>query len=607
MMKKIGWLSLISLMVVALVLAGCTPAATEPSDGQTVKGDVKEQEKPDQPAKEDDDTDEPAVVVPTTGPQYGGTINVAWTSEPVSTDPYYGSEASGQFSYVFETLGIGDWTYDRNVYDFRSAYWPMAVIIGNLAESWEEPDPTTIIYHIRQGIHFHDKPPVNGREMTADDVVYSFQRHMGLGDFTDPSPSGSAMTVLPVESVTATDKWTVEIKLSKLNFNALEMTLFNSYEGGWIVPREVVDMYGDFNDWRNHVGTGPYQLTDHVDGSSWTFTKNPNYWNFDNRYPENRLPYADKVEALVILDIATRMAALRSGKTVAMGGLQTAQAESVARTNPELIPYVALGGSDEQAFNVTKPPFDDIRVRKAMQLAIDNETIARTYYKGNADTTVYGIVGPAAIGFYTPFDEWPEETQKGYSYDPEWAKELLAEAGYPNGFKTVYEMSPAWYAMDVDFAQILKAYWADIGVDVEIKVVERGTLLGNIFNKTYEGMTWGQRGTNYNPLAYLTYMAYSGQDWNMHGGADPEYDAIVDAANAATDRDEMMGLVREADLYYAAQHWQTWTPKYGTTTYIQPWFRGYQAEYSMGGAHFGGMYARAWIDSDLKYELTGER
>lgn len=540
-------------------------------------------------------------------PQYGGTIPLGWASDNTTLDPYYTSAASGPFSYVFETLGIADWSIDREVFDYRSAYWPMDVIIGNIAESWEEPDPTTLIYHIRKGIRWQNKPPVNGRELDAYDVETSFNRVMGFGEFTKKSPGASGFTNLPIESITATDKYTVTIKLKKIDFNVLEVTSFNSYEGGWILPREAIKAFGDFSNWKNWIGSGPWIAADHVDGSSWTFKKNPDYWNTDNRYPDNKLPYAEELKGLVIPDFATRLSALRTGKIVVMGGLSVQQSESLKKTNPELVMYSILGGSDEQAMNVTKPPFNDHRVRQAMQLALDNETIARTYYKGFADTTPFGIVGPAAVGFYVPFKDWSQDLKDSYGYNPTKAKQLLTEAGYPNGFKTTYELSTGWYAMDADFAQVLKSYWSAIGVDVEIKVMERGPFLDRLYARTYDGMSWGHRGTNYNPLAYITYMGYTGQLWNLHGASDPEYDALVDSAKAATNREDMMDYVRQADMYYIAQHWQTWTPRYGTFAFQQPWFKGYTAEFTMGGMNSGAMWARTWIDQPLRLKLTGQK
>ena len=108
-----------------------------------------------------------------------------------------------------EQLGIVNWAVDRDEYAFSSQYVPLEVAAGQLAESWETPDNTTIVFHIRQGVHWHDKAPMNGRELTAEDVEYNYHRLLGLGSgFTEPIPGGS-LKVIPFESVTATDASTV--------------------------------------------------------------------------------------------------------------------------------------------------------------------------------------------------------------------------------------------------------------------------------------------------------------------------------------------------------------------------------------------------------------
>ena len=209
---------------------------------------------------------------------------------------------------------------------------------------------------------------------------------------------------------------------------------------GWIAPPEVIEQHGDHSDWRNLVGTGPFEMTDWVDGSSLTWTRNANYWGTDEKYPQNQLPYIDTLRLLVMPDEASRLAALRSGKVDYIGhnagsSITTPDAvESIERTNPDLRiwPYYFRSNAG-MAYDVTKPPFDDIRVRKALQMAVDVETINETYYKGLAVATPQGNLGNFQTAFAIHFDDWPEETKAGYRYDPDAAERLLDEAGYPRG------------------------------------------------------------------------------------------------------------------------------------------------------------------------------
>ena len=137
---------------------------------------------------------------------------------------------------------------------------------------------------------------MNGRELVADDIVFSFQRMKGLGDFAEagPAPYGQIAN-LPIESITAPDKYTVVFNLAKLDFNTLQMIYSEASHGATINPPEVIQEHGHIQDWRNLVGTGPYELTDWVQGSSLTYAKNPNYWGYDEKSPENRLPYLDEI------------------------------------------------------------------------------------------------------------------------------------------------------------------------------------------------------------------------------------------------------------------------------------------------------------------------
>ena len=388
--------------------------------------------------------DKKYVTDPTTGkevpaPEYGGTFTwVIRYQTGQNTDSYPtptgGLAAAGG---VVERLSIADWGIDRDVHDHISLAVPLWVMIGQLAESWETPDDTTIVFYIRKGVHWHDKEPMNGRELTAKDVEYNWHRYFGLGKWSEFGPVQKYES-LPIESVTATDDWTVVFKLTKPYLGVLSV-IFNNYDP-YIYPPEVIEEHGDANDWRNLVGTGPYMITDVVEATSATWTKNPDYWGYDEKFPENRLPYFDEIRLLMMEDEATRISAMRTGKIDYMGfsgGSETRldQVDGLQKTNPELkfLPYQFRSDYTSFAMNVSQSPFDDIRVRKAMQMAQDLETVNNAYYKGRAKWIPQGVIGDGVVDYFVPFDEWPEEVKKGYRYDPEGAEKLLDEAGYPRG------------------------------------------------------------------------------------------------------------------------------------------------------------------------------
>ena len=246
--------------------------------------------------------DKKYVTDPTTGkvvtaPQYGGTITYALAADIPGPDTVIsGGSATFSAGAVVEKLGAADWAAPRdkfsfNIYELNIPANTKAV----LAESWSQPDPLTYIIKVRQGVHWHDKAPMNGRELTAQDVEYNFHRMVGIGSgFTEKSPKAYSFQAGEFESITATDQSTVVFKMNEPRLSALASILDDW--SAWIYPPEVIKEHGDVSDWRNLVGTGPMMMTDWTKDSSRTWDKNPDYWGYDEKYPENRLPYVDTVK-----------------------------------------------------------------------------------------------------------------------------------------------------------------------------------------------------------------------------------------------------------------------------------------------------------------------
>ena len=555
--------------------------------------------------------DKQYVTDPTTGkvvtaPEYGGTLTFATMLEPPSADTLVYGSAGLAIAGVAEQLVIPNWGVDRDEYDFSNQYIPVEVAAGQLAESWDiSPDGLTYTFHVRNGVHWHNKAPMNGRELTAQDIEYNYHRIWGLGSgYTEPLP-GSLLEAIGTESVTATDKSTVVFKLKEPNPGALHKIMVVHI--GFILPPEVIKQHGDISDWRNFVGTGPYELTDWVQGTSITHTKNPDYWGFDEKYPQNRLPYTDKLVGLFIMEEATRLAGLRSGRIDFLGfpagvsDIVSADVlDSLRRTDPEieLLPWWDRS-ENSLALDTTKPPFDDFRVRHAMQMALDLKTINDTYYKGTAMWKPQGPVGEGLKGYYTPFDEWPDEVKKNYAYDPEGARQLLAEAGYPNGFETALVWSSEG---DTGYAEIAAGYWKTIGVDVEIRVLDRPQLIPLLTGGDYGGMAGIVTGWShpYGAVPVLRHTGHSTSLWNVPRFKDAELDAMIEAGESATSIAEEQRLASETDMYMIEKHVYLWGPKAGKYMAIQPWVEGYNGEVHFGGQHRLPILARLWIDSELK-------
>jgi peptide/nickel transport system substrate-binding protein len=456
-----------------------------------------------------------------------------------------------------------------------------------------------VVVNVRQGVHWHDKPPMNGRALTAQDIEYNYHRLLGLGGgFTE-------RTIMPwellaganIESVTATDESTVVFKLEKLTLTILPAVL-NSFMG-WMYPPEVIEEHGDAGDWQNLVGTGPMMLTDRVEGSSVTWVKNPDYWGHDEKYPQNRLPYIDELRALVMIEPATRMAALRTGRVDYERQLRTLeQIEGLQRTNPELVIWPYIRRSDNGVgMNVQVKPFDDIRVRKAMQMALNLEEINDSYYKGYADIIPQGQLSRTSKAVIQ-FEDWPEEVRKVFTYDPEGAKELLAEAGYSDGFKTTMIHLERY---DLNYIQLLASYWKEIGAEVEIDVHSPPSHSAKRSARDFV-MTNAEAAGKGQPLGgSARYLTTTGH--NSSNVDDPWYNAKFEEAKGASSVDELNSLVKELQLYGVEQFWTIFGPVAPQFAVIQPWVIGYNGEHRLGDGRYNAVFTRVWIDEDLKKEM----
>ena len=559
------------------------------------------------------------VLDPTTGemveaPRYGGTLTYATRLEATDSDMFVGGLQAGRaFSGVLEKLSIADWGIDRSVNNLRNEFYALEdQIRPALAASWENPDPNTYIFHIRQGVHWHNKAPMNGRELTAEDVVFNYHRLTGMGSgFSKPEGISSTIVSLEFESISASDEYTVVVKLTKPRIDALWWLVEDNF--AWIGPPEVIKQHGDHSDWRNLVGTGPFELTDWVEGSSLTWTRNPDYWGTDEKYPQNPLPYIDTLRSLVMKDEASRLAALRSGKVDYIGAnaasnINTPDAvESIERTNPDLKiwPYYFRSNAG-MTYNLTNPPYSDIRVRKALQMALDLETVNDTYYKGLAVVTPQGAMGNFLTQFTIHFDQWPEEIKAGYRYDPEAAERLLDEAGYPrgeNGIRFTAAMDGLSCCLNPDYFEIVRDYWGEIGVESEFLIHEPATWGARANGHEFEGMTWSTAAGPYSPLSHVLRWYTTGHPFNRGQVDDPKFNALFESMEAAQTMEEVGAYSKQADLYMLSQHWQLWGPVEPAYNVTQPWVKGHNGEYYMGAWNWNAVYARVWIDQNLKEQM----
>jgi len=476
-------------------------------------------------------------------------------------------------------------------------------LVGLLAESWEVPDDSTVIWRVRKGVHWHDKPPTSGRELTADDVAFTFERIWKV-------PTSYHRNAYPfLVSVKATDKYTVVMK-TKPGFSGT-MWEQASYNMGGITPRDMVEKWGNMQDWRASCGTGPYVLKDYVPGSGATLVRHPNYWMKDPLHPENQLPYPDGIRHLIIKDVSTRLAAMRTAKLDHLGGyyfdnpVDWDDAMALMQTNPELkyVGAMAAGGIGI-AFRIDKPqlPFYDIRVRRALSMAVDRDAIVEQYYRGNA-IKYYAPIPPIPEykRIFTPLNEQPEEIRELWEYHPDKAKKLLADAGYPNGFKTSIVCS----APDVDWLSIVKDYWAKIGVDLKLDVKEWGALQAILVKRSYEGLYPGG-GMHMQPRQFVSLRIDN--RYNVYMLDDPKINKAYEEVNANFwDQKKQEQILKETYKYVQTLVLDVSIAIPKTYTFWQPWVKNYNGELGQCYTIKYDFVRNIWLDLAIKEKMTGRR
>jgi peptide/nickel transport system substrate-binding protein len=574
-MKKWTWFVLTCLLALVLVLGACGPGAEEAAE------------------------EEKAV----TGgePQYGGTLNSSFliAYDPTSWDPADCVWNTGFFTgFYLEDLLVGDFEKygprGTNEFAWTGYEWaPLEFLRGELAESWEFTDETTLIFHLRHGIYWQSNPNVMAsRELTADDVVFSLMIYKN-------NPKYGADRTDFIKSWTALDKYTVELKMNYFNAEW-------PYVCAWgqlvcVYPPELVD--AGIKDWKNHVGigTGPFLLTDYISGSSVTYEKNPNYWDktvIDGKTYE--IPFVDKVSLPKIQDQSTQVAAFRTGK-LDMMGIPWKYRESVEETNPDLIKWRYLTTSPRlTAFRMDTPPFDDIRVRLALCMAVDQQAIADTEYGSEAVLFSYPFAADWPENYYTPIEKAPQIIKDQFTYNPEKAKELLAEAGYPEGFQM--ELIYATVQDPDDTLSMIVDWWADIGVQCELKPYEYATFMSMFFSRQYLHAAHTGHG-NCSPVVVLRTRGMPDSMWNPALFNDPVFNEKFTEARGTFDDVERAKMLKELNVYFVSQvPWLIYPAAYGYT-YQWPWIKNYYGEINVATWKPCPTYARVWIDQEMKKEM----
>lgn len=534
-------------------------------------------------------------------PKYGGTLDVATTSTAVTTLSWdladwqatLQTRDTGQF---YEQLFSVDLTKAKSrggKYSFTISGWqPTDAIRGELAETWNWTTPLTLEIKLRKGVKFPAKPGVMPeRELVADDVVYSFNR-------MNTSAKRTQGYYDHVDKVEAKDKHTVVFTFNKFIAD-WDYRFGNGFFSG-IMPKEVAD--AGAGNWKNVNGTGPFMLTNVAQGNSLTFTKNPVYWDKDViGGKEYKLPFVDRVVHRVIKDETTQHAALRTGKLDILSSISAEAARELKKSSPDLKWNRWLTPTANRvALRVDTKPFTDVRVRRALNMAVNKQEIIDKYYGGEAEMFTFPM-HPEYVGYHRPLKEQPASVQELFKYDPAKAKKLLAEAGYANGFS--FKMQVCTCTPDqMELMPLVAAYLEGVGVKMEIVPMEYGAHLSAMTSHTNAAgyLTFGP---DTNPTTSLRVNFGKGQVYNAPMMDDPKLDARVAEANGERDEKKRQQILRELTTYVLDQAPAIWMPAPYRYTAWWPWVKNYGGEMFVGGGRFAPIHARIWIDQDLKKKM----
>ncbi|MFW6184079.1 MAG: ABC transporter substrate-binding protein [Chloroflexota bacterium] len=511
-MKRIS-LILIALLLLALTACGQTeePADTgddtEETAGETTDTTedtedttADDEEMADDAAEEEDDEE---MAGDDGDDRYGGTLNAAFQNEWAGLDPHTVSSYSS-----YQIL--------NNVLEGLTFYNDDLELVPWLAESWEQSDDgLTWTFYLREGVMFS-----NGREMTAEDVKFSFER------LIDPDTgAGNAGRVGPPETeIEVIDDYTVAITHPE-PFGIFPQSIgFDKSTG--IVAEESLEDDGSIS---VPIGTGPFEIAEVEGTTRLVLERHEDYW-------QEEYPYLDSVVIEPIPDDTVRETALRGGEMDWVLAIAPQNFDSLDEDPDIVVDTTPQLSYDYIGINLTREPFDDVRVRQAIAYAIDRDQLCDAGYFGLCDP-LHG--GPVGEGSPWHFDYAP------YERDVERARELLEEAGYPDGFEM--ELLPTvQYGETVRAAQVLQQQLAEVGIESTINAPEWSEWLELEGNFMYDAYI-----CNWNGLIdadqYYYLQHHTDLVFNFTGYSNPDFDELVTEGRSISDFDERYEIYEQAN------------------------------------------------------------
>ncbi len=380
---------------------------------------------------------------------------------------------------------------------------PDLTVEPDLAEKWDiSADGKTYTFTLRKGVKFH-----SGRGLVAADVKYTFER---LVDKATASPN--AGTLSSMEGVAAPDDTTVVITLKQADASFLTNL---THPETVIINKDTVQQNGDLT--KTADGTGPFKFKEYVPNTRVVLEKNPDYW-------EAGKPYVDGIEMTIAADDTARSAAVRTGT---VDFIEYAPLKDIPSLKNDS--SLALAGDQNTnirfiGLNATRKPFSDLKVRQAVAAVVDREA----------------VLGPAVFGFGTPTLEifppgyWAGLGTRPAAADVAKAKQLLADAGYPNGFSTTI-LSWSQYSFLSNAAVVAQDQLKQIGISADINLEENAAFIKDYLDNNFDLTVSGTSGYVDPNDVYLRNFG-TGQPSNAVRYSNPKVDDLIAQGVATTDQ-----------------------------------------------------------------------
>lgn len=514
----------------------------------------------------------PLASAPAQTPQAGGVARVRGY-DPLGWDP--------MLSVSYRTHIPISYTHNRLFRYKTGGDVPIGkmIIEPDLVERWEEPSDTRYILHLRQGVRFHDKPPVGGRELVAEDVRYSIER------FLTVKGNANQSLLEEIGEVKTLDKYVVQLDLKAPNVWLLDYMADASILP--ILPKEAIDQFGDMKKPEAVIGTGPWMLASYEPKVKSIFRKNPQYFR-------KGLPYFDEIQLIVLDDDSTASAAYMSGQLdfgwqfISTIRLEELEEFKKRHTAWHYEPFM-WNVHSYLYMHTDKPPFHDPRVRQAISMALNRQEMQEfvSMGQGKPDTAV-----PASLtDWHLPVDQLGEGARY-YQHNPAEARRLLKEAGYPNGLKAAMLVFTGYGAQWADIIDLVSNYLREVGITVQVQNKEYGAYIQSLVARTYDDMVLALHTPYVIPDGYVHDRYIPDKLRNLSYVHDPDMERLARAQRREKDLQKRRDLLAELSRKAAVNQYYI---HFNASVYVASWPRYVKNFQTNLGYDYGGRMEAAWF------------